>query len=402
MVALFVWLQVNETMKHERSISALFLLWFGLLCILNPLTATATNVPVFRYALERWPAEVFPVLLVARDSNADIEAATFRKEIDRQLWDTDGFSANAEVLILPSTAADDLKMPAVLKSAHHDLLAKHPEASLIIALGTPQSWGELDILWSAPADESAITCMKESAIRQTLERRILDGDSAIMLLHLPEGRDNKDAIVKSTKDTLAKLEPQIVLPDPQQGQQSQRGHMRPPVVTELRVSFPLVVMTSADKDPILRAILARLDTKNGKPPIPADKAKLYAVFGQGRAIGPLVEGDDLDTETLTSLCVFVTGPCSCRVKAQNPGLDLFSSVDWLSFITGSLIPTMELPPLSGATAHMATQESFTAEQQPSSALADIPVASQLGRNLTLLICAIVAILAVVTAGLLRR
>ena len=51
------------------------------------------------------------------------------------------------------------------------------------------------------------------------------------------------------------------------------------------------------------------------------------VFGQGRVLGAW-PADTMDAEGIEEASFFLTGACSCQVKAQNPGWDLLLSVDW--------------------------------------------------------------------------
>jgi hypothetical protein len=59
----------------------------------------------------------------------------------------------------------------------------------------------------------------------------------------------------------------------------------------------------------------------------------FAVFGQGRALPPLI-GDGIDAGNIGEFCSFAVGPCSCQVKAMNPGFDLLMSADWMAVFDG--------------------------------------------------------------------
>jgi hypothetical protein len=58
-----------------------------------------------------------------------------------------------------------------------------------------------------------------------------------------------------------------------------------------------------------------------------DEPMVFAIYGQCRANPPLV-GNGIDAEQLTNQVKFVLGPCTCRIKEQNVGLDLLASYDW--------------------------------------------------------------------------
>ena len=53
----------------------------------------------------------------------------------------------------------------------------------------------------------------------------------------------------------------------------------------------------------------------------------FPVFGRGRALNALV-GKGINADMIDEASAFLSGPCSCQVKRQNPGFDLLTSVDW--------------------------------------------------------------------------
>ena len=56
---------------------------------------------------------------------------------------------------------------------------------------------------------------------------------------------------------------------------------------------------------------------------------MVPVFGQGRAL-LVLKNDEITKENIYEICSFITGPCSCQIKSQNPGIDLFIPADWYS------------------------------------------------------------------------
>jgi hypothetical protein len=71
------------------------------------------------------------------------------------------------------------------------------------------------------------------------------------------------------------------------------------------------------------------------------------VFGRGIVLFALV-GDGISEENIEESCMFLTGPCSCQVKALNPGLDMLIKFKWDDVLMDSLIvEEFELPELEG-------------------------------------------------------
>lgn len=58
-----------------------------------------------------------------------------------------------------------------------------------------------------------------------------------------------------------------------------------------------------------------------------DKPMVFAAYGRGRAMEPYI-GDGITVENLIDCVMFLSGPCSCMVKDQNPGVDLLVKFDW--------------------------------------------------------------------------
>jgi hypothetical protein len=58
-----------------------------------------------------------------------------------------------------------------------------------------------------------------------------------------------------------------------------------------------------------------------------DQPIAFPVFGRGRVLCALV-GPGINAETVEEVCAFLVGPCSCLVKADNPGFDLVMRADW--------------------------------------------------------------------------
>jgi hypothetical protein len=54
---------------------------------------------------------------------------------------------------------------------------------------------------------------------------------------------------------------------------------------------------------------------------------LFAVYGRGRTMMPYI-GKGITPDNLTRCLTYLTGPCSCVLKAENPGEDLLMRWDW--------------------------------------------------------------------------
>ena len=107
----------------------------------------------------------------------------------------------------------------------------------------------------------------------------------------------------------------------------------------LNLSFMRVSKSDPSEQFFIRT-LARRQHKADNSETPA----VYAVTGRGRAIKSFA-GKKISKKNIEDLWYFLTGPCSCIIKAQNPGFDLLMSADWVSAIRGqgpvSALPSFE-------------------------------------------------------------
>ncbi|MHC4505258.1 MAG: hypothetical protein ACYTFI_18295, partial [Planctomycetota bacterium] len=89
----------------------------------------------------------------------------------------------------------------------------------------------------------------------------------------------------------------------------------------------------------------------------------FPVFGRGRALWALV-GKGINEDNIAETCIFLVGPCSCQVKARNPGVDLLLTVDWESGEVEPLVAEVPLPPLQSLSGLAAAEK--PAEPAPGS------------------------------------
>lgn len=239
--------------------------------------APACTIPVFRFALDRWQADPFTLLLPA-------ESAAANADLLRPL------RANGRANLAIRTAPADAGPP-------------RPE------LRFPNSD---TVAWSGDLGPAALDRLLDSAGRRDIVRHILAGDSVVWVV---SGGDPTEA--ERLEKRLKFLEQVASLPIQDPNDPDSRLGPGPP----LKLKFSLLRLDAADPaEALLRRILAG-------PEGEADRPFAAAVFGRGRVLGawPL---DQLDDRALEEACLFLVGRCSCRVKNENPGWDLLLNVDW--------------------------------------------------------------------------
>src|SRR5262249_23707801 len=140
---------------------------------LLPSPAHACNIPVFRYALERWKPDAY-------------DAVVFHKgPLDPDL---------AKLVAEIRKAADDPKTPANVNVVTVDLSGDVEEGMLKLwqlqtnttlpwmVLRYPHSTLREPSAWSGPFDAQLARSLVQSPVRRELARRLMKGDSVVWVL----------------------------------------------------------------------------------------------------------------------------------------------------------------------------------------------------------------------------
>jgi len=313
--------------------------------------AVACDVPVFRYALERWQRDLYRVF-VLHEGEMDAANTALAKKLEEASVYEDG-NANVNVRTIDLSDAEMKEKFYAFYPVASEIKATKPE----ILLFYPASTGVDDILWQGKLNPENVSELLESNPTEQLLRGILLGSSATFLLVECEDAAKVKKARATVEATLKKLKQEIKLPEGiVQADGSVTGEnltafeaaaTDPTNILEsgipLKIDFNLVRLPNRKGNAIFHAILDK--THNAAEVV--NEPKLYAFFGRGRFIGP-VAGEGINAENLEELAYYLTAACSCQVKNQNPGLDFLTNLDWIGYLDGSeVVIDKELPPLIG-------------------------------------------------------
>lgn len=316
---------LHRSNRHPGLLSRVILL----LVVTCSATAFACQVPVFRYALERWNADRYRIV-VLHDAplNKSQSAALARL---RQAAESDnGLSASVDVQLLDvNTKAKDGLSDAMLSrwKAHNDsatplVLVDYPRANNV---GRTSAMFETEL--TGPAVESLL----DSPVRQEIARRLGSGDSAVWIF-VPCGREADDT---AARERLAKQlqadQKWMELPSPEELE------VKPEILEQVRVPLKIQfsIVTLNRDDPAEQFLLQSL-LNSEEDLLDFDQPLAFPVFGRGRVLYALV-GKGIVSDTIRSASSFMAGPCSCQVKNQNPGFDLLLRSNWDKTIGDVLI-----------------------------------------------------------------
>ncbi|MEQ9409453.1 MAG: hypothetical protein RIK87_17075 [Fuerstiella sp.] len=272
--------------------------------------AVACNIPVFRYALERWQADPAKIIVFHKGPLSDAETATVaqleaasasklsnieivKQQIDQTMDDSVG------LLWDELSGQSDVTLPyVVVRSSVADRLIN---------------------CWRGPLNQVNDAQLLQSPVRERLADRFLAGDAAVWLVVKSNDSQRNTEVLDLLNEQLTKLGATIPLPE---------GIGLPG--SELFAGVPLLMRFSVleiDPDDPDEAFLIHLLQGFDPEAVRRGEPLVVPVFGRGRAL-EVIPADQIDAGLIEDLTLFLCGPCSCQVKERNPGFDLLMSVNW--------------------------------------------------------------------------
>ncbi|WP_417383834.1 hypothetical protein [Gimesia sp.] len=295
----------------------------------------ACSVPVFRYALERWPADKYSAVLFHRGSLTP-EQQQLISHFD-QAGTIAQKSANVELKLVDldaEPAPEDLALWKAQKSETLPLLVMRTPLPAPVPTG----------FWSGEPTEENISRLIDSPLRQNIAKQLIDGQTAVWVF-LESGDAAKDKVARELLvKELKRMEKTLKLPEIEQADIEQGLVSVSPDSLKLKFSMVTCSRDDSAEQSLTQMLLA---TENDLKDFDSEPMAL-PVFGRGRVLYALI-GKGINPGTIEQACRDLTGPCTCQVKDQNPGTDLLMSVPWEKLVTPATQDEKELPPLTGLT-----------------------------------------------------
>ncbi len=324
--------------------------------------AFACNVPVFRYALEKWhpgPHEVVIVYEGELTSDQQRAVALLRKKTNAEPPEANFY------IELVNLEKNPPKEFVVLYKQQREkqlplMMVRFPAITRISAP-----------YWTGALTVANVNKILQSPLRQTVADRVLKGHTAIWLLLESGNKDKDTAAGNLLEKEFRRMENLWNLPDglaemfatvptliPNHGGLFSTAFLGAGInqkryeitveklegpVLPLKVKFSLLRLkrNNPAEDYFLKMLLnTEEDLKT------FDEPMVFPIFGRGRALYALI-GKGINVENIRVAGRFLTGPCTCTVKDQNPGTDLLISTDWEKGINSRFVQEKALPPLTG-------------------------------------------------------
>lgn len=366
-------------------------LWFLLLAgVVADTGAVACNVPVFRYALERWRSDAYQLVVVHKGPLGEADQA----KVDALRQESFSESGHCNFELITTEWGDEKSQP------YRSHISQAEAALPWVLLMQPAQRDKPSTIWSGPLKDADPARLLDSPGRKEIVKRLVGGESAVWIL-ITSGNKKRDAqAAKLLADNIKILEQELQLP-PGIGQPGSELFSEIP----LRIDFSTLQILR--DDPAERVLVDMLIA--GQPSLAEEEGPLaFIAFGRARVLGG-IGGDDLNEDLIMEASAMLCGPCSCQMKEMNPGYDLLARADWDSMITGELTGPHEMPPLKGFSDFVAAAPSddgsstnaAVVAQRPASPVAGSPGGGKLMRSVAAIVIAGLALLGAGSLLILR-
>lgn len=278
----------------------------------------ACNIPVFRYALERWaPDQVEIIVFFEREPAAADSAAV--DAIRRQTQASAG-AVNATVREYKIGSAKDEDLDNLWTRVSAD----GATAPYVVVRSTASKGAKVNN-WRGPLKNFSDSPTFESPVRRRVGEQLLSGTSVVWLVLKSEDKQKNERLITQLTKDLRALSKSVPLPD---------GIGLPG--SELMAEVPLLMKFEViEIDPQDKKEKYLIDLLQGLAPesVSDNEPLAVPVFGRGRAL-EVIAGRDVTTELTKDLTMFLCAACSCQVKEMNPGFDLLMSTNWTTELYG--------------------------------------------------------------------
>ena len=300
------------------AVCAAVTLWIG--------AAPACNVPVFRYALERWEADPYEIV-VFHSAPLTAEQQALLETLEKT-----GQNRLANLTVSRVDLAGEVSPPlrrlwsAQVNPRPPWMVVRYPRQTSI-----EPSAG------AGPLSAETVSSLLESPGRRDIAQKLVSGDAVVWLLLGSADSGDGDEAGRRVEAELRRLEQSLVLPE--------RSPLDPPINPNLPLKIAFSIVRVARSDPAERVLVNMLLNWNTNLTTNTEPM-LFPIFGRGRVVPPAI-GGEIRAERIREMAEFLTGPCSCEVKEINPGYDLLLTANWSSLSGYQEVMLPDPPPLIG-------------------------------------------------------
>jgi len=290
------------------------------LLLAGPITASACDIPVFRYALDYWPADSFYATLFHKGQLAEEEKGLLSR--------LEEYTVDEESLLNLEIEAIDLSAPAKETHPLYEEAGSPQTPALVLTYpGSSMNSGPVS---TVPFDSESVSTLLDSPKRRELVSRLQNGQSAVWVF-LKSGDQERDAeTLETLESSLEKLEGSLELPSVADDPNAPEDLLDPELGDgpPLRIEFSILSLDRNDPEETLLVNLLLHSEPDLLEPDFVSEPMVFPVYGRGRVLYALI-GKGINPDVIGEACEFLVGPCSCQVKDLNPGsTDLLLAASW--------------------------------------------------------------------------
>jgi hypothetical protein len=282
---------------------------------------------VFRYALERWKPDPYKAIFIYRDEISKKDQALLEQL--KQAASNPDYPLNLLIREVDVAAFPEEKLTDLLKGPVPDTLP-------VLTIWYPDQMGKKPPIWSERLTTSLVKGLARSPKRQQIAEGLIKGES-IVWVFIPSGNAKKDedamALIRRELDKAVQTYSKIPFTILSGGKQK-----------KLPYGFPILTVSS--DDPAERLFIDMLLRSESDLYEHTDQPMVFPIFGRGRVLGCLF-GEYITEKNIQDASAFLSGSCSCEVKALNPGVDLLIAAPWDQVVIDSFVEDTPLPELTG-------------------------------------------------------
>ena len=300
-------------------------------CLIFSRAAYPCDVPVFRYALELWPQDPYQVLVLyqnALDSAASAKVKTLAAEATLVAGDTVGLgdyphqknSINFKLMLIKTA---DTVNPGIRHLLHSLNIPRFPFCVVLFPVRSRNP----EPLFAGPLDLMPCDTLFDSPARHAVASSICSGMSGLWVLIGSGNRSKDSAAGKVLASGINKCKETLKLRDPDEGETKKVVEMSD---IPLKIDFARISISRTD--PRERYFIEMLEKTEPALKKLSNQPIAFCIFARGRTLYALA-GQGINENNIMEAGSFVTGPCACTIKDQNPGTDILMSFDWIGALS---------------------------------------------------------------------
>ncbi|QDT09165.1 hypothetical protein [Planctomycetes bacterium K23_9] len=297
---------------------------FVAICLIGVSVAHACKVPVFRYALERWQADNYRVVVTS--------SGPLNEEHQSAIEKLKQSPANTvvEVIDLSSLSEADLWQ---LEGGGQEI------ESPTLQVFYPERNGQRKLCWQGELSTANLSAWQSSSLRNDIAKDLQSGVSAVWVIVDGKEPAANDKFAVELRRSLDLASQSITLADGVilRANAAEYFKTHPDASMDdvlrsdvpLRIEFKVRRLGSQSNELAFRAMIQGFAENVSAP-------YAFPVFGRGRMIEPL-RADQLTDDTIVSACNYLVGQCSCTMKSLNPGVDILLDTNWQQSLGNEIV-----------------------------------------------------------------